>query len=167
MIDNAVIVLPQPDSPTTPSVSPWSTCSVTPSTAWTTPSLSWMWVRRSWTCSSAVTEPLLPALQPVLERVAERVADEVERDAGQDDADAGRVDQPPVVAALDVVQPAGQHRTPVGRGRGHAQPEEAEPGQDEDRVRNGERGLHDDHADRVRQDVPGHRPQTAPAEHLN
>ncbi len=37
MIDNAVIVLPQPDSPTMPSVSPGSTWSVTPSTACTTP----------------------------------------------------------------------------------------------------------------------------------
>ena len=35
MIDSAVIVLPQPDSPTMPTVSPASTCRVTPSTAWT------------------------------------------------------------------------------------------------------------------------------------
>ena len=55
MIDNAVIVLPQPDSPTTPSVSPSSTCSVTPSTACTTLRLSWMVVRRSSSFSSAVT----------------------------------------------------------------------------------------------------------------
>ena len=39
MIDSAVIVLPQPDSPTMPSVSPVSTWSDTPSTACTTPLL--------------------------------------------------------------------------------------------------------------------------------
>ena len=57
MIVSAVIVLPQPDSPTTPSVSPSSTCSVTPSTACTTPSLSWISVRRSVISSSATTGP--------------------------------------------------------------------------------------------------------------
>ena len=37
MIDIAAIVLPQPDSPTTPSVSPASTSKLRPSTAWTVP----------------------------------------------------------------------------------------------------------------------------------
>ena len=40
MIDSAVIVLPQPDSPTMPSVSPSSTWNDTPSTACTMPFLS-------------------------------------------------------------------------------------------------------------------------------
>ena len=57
MIDSAVIVLPQPDSPTMPSVSPSSTCSDTPSTACTTPFLSWISVRRSSICKSATISP--------------------------------------------------------------------------------------------------------------
>ena len=63
MIDNAVIVLPQPDSPTMPSVSPESTYSDTPSTARTVPSRSEIWVWRSSISSSGATElPVLPAL---------------------------------------------------------------------------------------------------------
>src|SRR6202042_1760338 len=135
MIDSAVMVLPQPDSPTIPSVSPGSTWIDTPSTACTTPSLSRISVRRSVISSSGATRfsflarpsPPLPALQPGLERVPQRVADEVERDAGQDDRDARRVDQPPVVlAALQVGQAARQHVPPVGRRRLHAEPEEAQ-----------------------------------------
>src|ERR1700722_16241519 len=115
MIDSAVIVLPQPDSPTMPSVSPSSTCSDTPSTACTMPFLSWISVRRSSICKSATLSPL-PALQPGLERVPERVADEVERNARQHDQHARRVDQPPVVAALHELQTVREHGAPVGRG---------------------------------------------------
>src|SRR6202167_491940 len=159
MIDRAVMVLPQPDSPTMPRVSPSSTCKVTPSTACTTPCLSWMWVRRSSISSSAVTWlAFLPLLQPGLERVAERVADEVERDARQDDRDARRVNQPPVVTALDVLEAAGQHRAPVGRRRLDTEAQEAEAGQGQDRVRDRERALHDDRADRVPEHVPDDRP---------
>ncbi len=46
MIDRPVIVLPQPDSPTRPTVSPGSTAKLTPSTARTTPERSLMNVRR-------------------------------------------------------------------------------------------------------------------------
>ncbi len=55
MIDKAVIVLPQPDSPTMPRVSPGSSWNETPSTACTTPSRSLIWVRRSLTSSSGAT----------------------------------------------------------------------------------------------------------------
>jgi hypothetical protein len=54
-IDSAVMVLPQPDSPTTPSVSPSSTCRLTPSTARTVPREVANWVCRSSTRSSVVT----------------------------------------------------------------------------------------------------------------
>ena len=37
MIESAVTLLPQPDSPTSPSASPRSTWNDTPLTAWTTP----------------------------------------------------------------------------------------------------------------------------------
>ena len=49
-IDRAVMVLPQPDSPTTPRVSPASTWKVTPSTARTTPRDVKNCVCRSSTC---------------------------------------------------------------------------------------------------------------------
>ena len=41
MIDSAVTLLPQPDSPTSPSVSPARTAKLTPSTALTMPSMTW------------------------------------------------------------------------------------------------------------------------------
>ena len=49
-----VIVLPEPDSPTMPSVSPGATEKVTPSTALTTPRRVKKWVRRSSTCSNGI-----------------------------------------------------------------------------------------------------------------
>ena len=100
MIDSAVMVLPQPDSPTMPSVSPGSTYSEMSSTAWTVECFSLISVRRLSICNSGATRsPTLPALEPGLEGVAECVADEVERDARDDDREARRVDQPPVVRA--------------------------------------------------------------------
>ena len=49
MIDSAVTLLPQPDSPTSPTVRPSSMSKVTPSTARTSPSLVKNDVRRSLT----------------------------------------------------------------------------------------------------------------------
>src|SRR6202034_760422 len=144
MIDSAVMVLPQPDSPTMPSVSPGSTCSEMSSTACTVERFSLISVRRLSICNSGATRsPTLPALEPGLEGVAERVADEVERDARDDDRHARRVNQPPVVTTLNVLQARRQHGPPVGRGRLDAEAEEAEPGQDQDRVGHREGGLHD------------------------
>ena len=56
MIDIAAIVLPQPDSPTMPTVSPASTSKLSPSTACTMLWRSLIWVRRSTTSSSLVID---------------------------------------------------------------------------------------------------------------
>ena len=92
MIESAVTDLPQPDSPTIPSVLPFSTAKLTPSTARTTPSRVKKCVRRSSTSSSAIATL---SLRPRVERVAEAVGDEVraqdergDRDR-RDDDDAG------------------------------------------------------------------------------
>ena len=55
MMDSAAIVLPDPLSPTTPSVSPWRMRKLTPSTALTTPSRVKKWVLRSTTSSRGVS----------------------------------------------------------------------------------------------------------------
>src|SRR5262245_10090042 len=52
MIERARIVLPDPDSPTTPSVLPRASRKLTPSTALTRPRGVRKWVFRSWTSSS-------------------------------------------------------------------------------------------------------------------
>src|SRR6185437_7731436 len=119
MMDMAVMVLPQPDSPTRPTVSPRRTVNDTPSTGCTASLRRRMSVRRSCTRSSSVTRRS-PFLQPDFERGPQRVADEVEGHDRQHDGDAGRVDQPPL-ALVDVVQAVGQHVAPVGRGRRRAQ----------------------------------------------
>src|SRR5216683_7022556 len=70
MIDSAVTLLPQPDSPTKPSVRPCSSENVTPSTARMTPSLVWNQVRRSSTRSSSATNLKFCAITWVRQRTA-------------------------------------------------------------------------------------------------
>src|SRR6478609_3496878 len=120
MIDMAAIVLPHPDSPTMPTVSPASTSNDRPSTARTVPLRSRMRVLRSSTSSRRLTGSAL--LQPDVERVLERVADEVERDDGDHDDGQRGIDLPPV-AGLQVGDPVRQHRAPRGRGGGQAEAE--------------------------------------------
>ena len=55
MIERHVTLLPQPDSPTIPSVFPFSTEKLTPSTALTMPSSVRKLVRSSLTSSSAIS----------------------------------------------------------------------------------------------------------------
>src|SRR5258708_23760503 len=110
MSDSAVTDLPQPDSPTRPSVSPAASSNDTPSTAWTTPSRVKNCVLRSLTSSSSGKWSPLPFvhgclrdaehtqarldLHPGVERVAETVAQERERE--HDDRDAeGRQEHRP------------------------------------------------------------------------
>src|SRR5918911_5260014 len=54
-----VTLLPDPDSPTTPSVSPGEMASETPSTAFTTPSSVGKWTLRSFTSSRGSATDLL------------------------------------------------------------------------------------------------------------
>src|SRR3954447_3412880 len=76
----AVTDLPQPDSPTMPSVSPASTSNETPSTARTTPSGVPKCVCRLSTSSNAIrSEPLG---QPRIECVTQPVAQKVHRQHG-------------------------------------------------------------------------------------
>src|SRR5579859_2369322 len=96
MIDIAAIVLPQPDSPTTPSVSPAASSKLSPSTARTVELRRRMWVRRSDTSSSGAVIRASALLQPHVEGVLQGVPDEVERHDGEDDHDQRGVDLPPV-----------------------------------------------------------------------
>ena len=86
MIESAVTDLPQPDSPTIPSVLPCSTAKLTPSTARTTPSRVKKCVWRSSTSSSGHLG--LPRAR--VERVAQAVGDEVRAEDQRRDATTGR-----------------------------------------------------------------------------
>src|SRR2546428_11739558 len=134
-IDSAVTLLPQPDSPPMPSVSPGKRSKLTPSTACTTPSSVKNCVLRSLTCSTGAVIGVPAKSQilwgessflPRIERVAEAVAQEVEGHQGQRERDGGR--QHDVGGDADGVEAVGGHRAPGGRGWRHAQAEEAQEG---------------------------------------
>src|ERR1700733_7563436 len=93
-IDSVLTLLPDPDSPTIPSVSPGKTSYVMSSTAWTTPSsvlnsTARFLIERT---GSGTNSPLRR-----IERVAQPVADEVHAENDQHDRQAGEDRQPPLL----------------------------------------------------------------------
>src|SRR5436190_8957126 len=143
-----VTLFPQPDSPTSPSVSPGSIEKETPLTAWTGPRDVRKRTCRSSTASSA--SATVPQLR--VERLAQAVADQVEAEHRDHDRDSreDREERRTLEIAVDL----GQHRPPLRRARVlRAEPEEAETGDVDDRGRQRERALHDHRRDRVREDV--------------
>src|SRR5215211_2289354 len=94
MSESTVTDLPQPDSPTIPSISPTSTLKETPSTARTSPARVLKYVWRSLTSSSAIGVLELLS-RPWIQRVSEAVRDEERAEdqpadaEGWDDDDVG------------------------------------------------------------------------------
>src|SRR2546423_7019066 len=80
-IDIVLTLLPEPDSPTIPSVSPGYTSYVTPSTAWTTPSSVVKWTARSRIeRTGSGTYAALGGVEGVPESVADEVDAHDDRD---------------------------------------------------------------------------------------
>src|ERR1700729_839576 len=150
MIDRAVIVLPQPDSPTRPRHSPAATARLTPSTARTVAFFSLISVCRSLTCSTGAGPAWLAMGR---EPVSQAVAEHRERHDHQRYRGTGRHALPPV-AVGDRLRRRADHVAPVHRRVLHAEAEPAQGGEDEDRVGDLEGHVHDDGAHRVRRDVP-------------
>src|SRR3990170_7399425 len=94
VIANAVVVFPQPDSPTRPIVSPLFRVNVTSSTAWTVPFRILKYTFRFSTFSNA-SPTSSPLPQPRVHNLVERAADEEEREADQGDREPGREEPPP------------------------------------------------------------------------
>src|SRR2546421_9535095 len=94
MIVRQVTLLPEPDSPTIPSVCPFSIEKVTPSTAFTMPSSVRKWVLRSRTSRSAIStasgQPD-PWIDPGVEEVDDEVEDD-DRERREDDHSLHRRD---------------------------------------------------------------------------
>ena len=102
-IDSAVMLLPQPDSPTTPSVSPSSIEKLTPSTALTTPSWVKKWVAQALDLEQAAASAsaaararpsrtaVVTSTRPLagIEGVAQAVAEEAGGEDDEDDGDDG------------------------------------------------------------------------------
>src|SRR5262245_26028182 len=95
-IDMAVTVLPQPDSPTTPTVSPRAIVRSTPSTACTMPSSVLKCVLRPRISRSAsltpdfTSRPLPSHHLARVERIAQSVTDEIDRQHREKDRGAGK-----------------------------------------------------------------------------
>src|ERR1700755_494808 len=104
MIDLAQTLLPEPDSPTMPSVSPACRSKLTPSTARTGPESVRNQVRRSRTCSNGSA-----AVGMRIEPVAEAVAHEVEGHHHRQDGQTGKGGHPPLLHQLP---PFAHHRPP-------------------------------------------------------
>src|SRR5450759_4660869 len=119
MTDSAVTLLPQPDSPTTPSVAPLRMLKLTPSTAFTRPSavakcvcrsLIWRSVRSSSCLTIASGLDPLPRVEGVPEAVAEE-------DGGQYEEDQGDARVPdPQRLPVEVVLGVRQHVAQAGLG---------------------------------------------------
>src|ERR1035437_50040 len=148
-----VTLLPQPDSPTRPSVSPSSRSKETPFTAWTVPS----WVRnrtiRSRTDRRATPLPL----QARVESPAQPVAQQIEPDGA--DHDRGTREEDEVRSGLQEAARVGEHLAPLGDPRvARAKPQEAQPGHVDDGRSRSQSRLHDQWRHRVRQHVANQNP---------
>src|SRR5690606_4346780 len=131
MMDRAVMLLPQPDSPTTPTVSPGYSWKLTPSTALTTPRSVKKCVRRFRTSRigsafmvRSVSGSISSLPQARVQRVPQPFAQQVDAQHRQQNRDAGKGGQPPRVE--NVLPALGDHGAPRGLGRLHAQAEKAE-----------------------------------------
>src|SRR5262245_42042981 len=156
----AVTLLPQPDSPTTPSVSPRAMPKLTPSTARTTPSSVWKCVRRSRISSRG--SAISGGLQARVERVAHALAEQVVEHHGQEDDEAREDLDPPVLraAALDEQAAPGRDREL------HAEAEEGQRRLGEDAGGDREGGRDQHGTQRIGQDVPEDRAPVPGAEGL-
>src|SRR5580692_10500174 len=146
MIDLAATLLPDPDSPTIPSVSPRFSVKLTPSTARTTPASVKNQVRRSLTCSNGSAPVGISTLgisassRMRVEPIAKTVADEVEADHHRQDRQAREGRHPPL---RDQLATLGDHGPPFRRRRHHAEPQERQPGEHQDGVAKVQRNQHD------------------------
>src|SRR4051794_40788327 len=149
MIESAVTLLPQPDSPTMPSVSPGETSNDTPSTARVTPSSVKKNVARSRTERRGVISH--PPREARVEAVAQAVAEEVHGEHHDGERDAGCEDRP---GGAGEKQPRLRDHVAPGRDLGRrARAEEGQRRLDQDRGGADIGRLHDQRRNRVRQDV--------------
>src|SRR3954465_5889705 len=133
-----VTLLPEPDSPTTPSTSPSSRLRLTPSTARITPPA----LGKSTDRFSSSRRSTGLSFQLRVEGVAQSVANEVEGEDGDQNHQAGEGHYPP--GAQDELAGVGQHSAPFRRRRLRAKSQEAERRRVEDRRRDAERCLDDE-----------------------
>src|SRR6266516_633770 len=153
MMLSAVTDLPQPDSPTMPSVSPALSSNETPSTALTMPSLVEKTVCRSRTSSSGCVTAGL-GLQSRVESIPDGVAEDVRGQDGEKDREPWKSNQEP--GAEEVALGVRQHVAPARCRRLDAEAEEVQGRLDEDDLADAEAGGDDQHREDVGQQVANH-----------
>src|SRR5579885_329388 len=143
-IARAVSDLPDPDSPTMPSVSA-PMAKLTPRTAGAKPLGPGNPVWRS-SISSCISSARFR-----IEHVAQPVSQEVEGEGGDENGDARGGWHPPLLE--NVVARGRDHRAPFAGGRLRAHAEESEPGRGDDDAGHVEADAHDDAGESERNDV--------------
>ena len=118
-----VTLLPQPDSPTIPSVSPGAMSNEIPLTAWIVPREVQNSTRRSSTDRRAPLWPLGPTAELRVERLAQAVADQVEAEHRDHDRSArgsrrGTARSGGSASCPSASSPTPASTDPAGRGRG-------------------------------------------------
>src|ERR1700716_812486 len=124
-------LLPEPDSPTIPSTSPFSSVTLTPSTARTIPFWDGNSTERFLISSSGIGSL---SLELGIERVAQSVAQKVEGQHGHEDRQARKRDDPP--GPQHEFARVGQHGSPFRQRRLRTETEKAKGGRVQDRGRN-------------------------------
>src|SRR5439155_18896139 len=165
-IDIEVTLLPEPDSPTIPSTSFSWTSNDTPSTAFTTPSSVGNSTWRSRTESTAPSgisasstgSRSVSVRRLRVKRMAQAVAEEVDGKDGEQDEQAGEVDEIRGVGAHGAIR-LGKHRPPRQVRRLDAEAEERERRLGDDRQAHDERRVHRDRPDSVGEEVPHDDPE--------
>src|ERR1700694_4733438 len=153
--------LPEPDSPTMPSVSPLATEMLTCCTALTMPRLVANSTVRSLTSSSGCAV-MVASSRPSLwiDDVAQTVAEQVEAEHRDHQRKAGEQCDPPFARDHEA-RALRNHDAPFRGRRPDAEPDERHPGGVEDRGAHGQRHLHDHDRHDVRQDVHQENPEFA------
>src|SRR5262245_60816362 len=159
-MDMAVTVLPQPDSPTTPTVSPRAMLRSTPSTAWTMPSSVAKCVfspriSRSASPTPDLTLRALPSHHLAgVERIAQSITDEIY--AQHREEDRGAWEQRPVRGDVQVVLGVIEDATPGGSIRRKTQAQERQGRLGDDGSRHVDRAGDDHRTQGIGQDMAHH-----------
>src|ERR1043166_4871352 len=118
----ARVVFPQPDSPTSPMISPRRIVRLTPSSTFATPPSVLKETRRFST--SRRLSPGASTSDPRIENIPQAVAQQVEAHHDKEDREPGRQCIPP--GLREELTGLGNHPPPFGGGRRGAETEEAE-----------------------------------------
>src|SRR5215204_314160 len=144
-----MLVLPEPDSPTTPTISPAASVSDTPCTAATALRPCRYLTHRFPIARSASDMRGRPA-EPRSDALLQPVANNVDADHGENDAERRTEDHPR--GRRDVSRTLGDHQPPVGRRRLDADPEISQRADQQNRVGEAQACLDQDVGPDVRQD---------------